>query len=127
MKKLIIAVVIVAILGGIGLYGGKVFGLLKNEVIVYTQAEPIVTTEKVDTLEVLVDEAQNAARAEIENTAKATQEKEATAAKAAYEAALAAAEAKRTEYIENELTKISDKVKADYIAEIEATITSPEY
>lgn len=127
MKKLIIAVVIVAILGGIGLYGGKVFGLLKNEVIVYTQAEPIVKTEKVDTLEVLVEEAQNAARAEIENTAKATQEKEATAAKAAYEAALAAAEAKRTEYIENELTKISDKVKADYIAEIEATITSPEY
>lgn len=127
MKKLIIAVVSVAILGGIGLYGGEVLGLLKNEVIVYKQSEPIVKTERVDNLDVLISEAQAAARPQIEGAAKATKEQEEAAAKAAYEAALAEAAAKHDKYIEDEMVKVADKVKEDYIAEIEATISSTEY
>lgn len=127
MKKLIIAVASVAILGGIGLYGGEVLGLLKNEVIVYKQSEPIVKTERVDNLDVLITEAQAAARPQIEGTAKATKEQEEATAKAAYEAALAAAATKHDKYIEDEMVKVADKVKEDYIAEIEATISSTEY
>jgi hypothetical protein len=105
MKKLIIAVAVVAILGGIGLYGGKVTGLLKNEVIVYRQAEPVVKTERVDNLDILIKEAQEEAKVRIE-----------TEAQKLYD-----------DYVREEMVKVSDKVKEDYIAEIEATISSTEY
>jgi hypothetical protein len=128
MKKLIIALSLVAILGGLGLYGGKVVEFFQNETIVINnKPETIIKTERVDNLEVLIKEAQDAAKGQIEAKAKATRDSEESAAKAAYEAALAAAEVKHDKYIVDEMVKVSDKVKEDYIAEIEATISSTEY
>jgi len=106
MKKLIIAVAIVAILGGLGLYGGKVAEFLKNETIVENNiTETIVKTERVDNLEVLIKEAQNEAKGRIEAEAQKLYD----------------------DYVNEEMTKVSDKVKEDYIAEIEATISTAAY
>ena len=128
MKKLIIVAAIAAIIGGLGLYGGKVVEFFKNETVyVNNQPETIVKTERVDNLDVLIKEAQEVARPTIEADAESTKVAEVEAAQAAYDAAVAAAEAKHDKYIVDELEKISDSVKEDYIAEIEATIKSPSY
>lgn len=106
MKKLIIALSVVAILGGLGLYGGKVVEFFKNEtVVVNNTPETIVKTERVDNLEVLIKEAQDEAKERIEAEAKKLYD----------------------EYVKEEMTKVSDKVKEDYIAEIEATISTASY
>lgn len=129
MKKLIIVAVVAAVVGGFGLYGGEVMEILKNETVAINNVTPetIVKTERVDNLDVLIEEAQDEARGGIESEAQKTQDEEVAAAKAKYEAEVAAAEAKHDQYIVDELVKISDKVKGDYIAEIEATITSQSY
>lgn len=127
MKKIII-VAIVAIVGGLGLYGGRVWeNLTGNTTYIRTEPETVIQTEKVDTLNVLIDEAQTEARPKIEEDAKKTKEAEVEAARLAYEEAVAKAEAKHDKYIVDELTKVSDKVKEDYITQIEATITSTTY
>lgn len=127
MKKLII-VAVIAIIGGLGLYGDKVMELFTQDVS-YVRPEPetVIKTERVDNLEVLIKEAQDEARPKIEEDAKTTKEKEVEAAKLAYEEAVKKAEEKHDKYIADQLTKVSDKVKGDYIAEIEATISSTEY
>lgn len=127
MKKLII-VAVIAIIGGLGLYGDKVTELFTQDVS-YVRPEPetVIKTERVDNLEVLIKEAQDEARPKIEEDAKTTKEKEVEAAKLAYEEAVKKAEEKHDKYIADQLTKVSDKVKGDYIAEIEATISSTEY
>ncbi len=129
MKKLIIVAVVAAVVGGFVLYGGEVVEILKNETVAINNVLPetIVKTERVDNLDVLIKEAQDEAKGGIESEAKKTQDEEVAAAKATYEAEVAAAEAKHNQYIVDELVKISDKVKGDYIAEIEATITSQSY
>jgi hypothetical protein len=118
MKKLIIVAIVAAIVGGLGLYGGKVWDFLKNESVVYVKetAEPIIQKEKVKELDSLIEEAQEQAQAEIE-----------TAAKAQYDKAVAEAKAASEKYIADENEKISNKVKEEYIAKIEETITSKEY
>lgn len=118
MKKLIIVAVAVAILGGFGLYGGKVTEFLKNETVVVNNNVPetVTKTERVDNLEVLIEEAQDEARTKIEADAEVAYEKE-----------VAEAKATQDKYIADELVKVSDKVKEDYIAEIEATISTASY
>lgn len=130
MKKLIIAAVVIvaAIVGGLGLYREEVLKFLKNEVIVVTsEPETIVKTERVDNLEVLIKEAQEEAQPTIEKEAQTVKENEVQLAQAAFDAAVEAAEAKHNKYITTQMAAVSDKVKEDYIAEIEATIEGTSY
>lgn len=118
MKKLIIVAIVAAIVGGFGLYGGKVLEFLKNETTVINNAVPetIVQEKKVKELDSLIEEAQEQAKAGIEAEAKAQ-----------YDKAVAEAKAASEKYVSDENEKISNKVKEDYISQIEATITSKEY
>lgn len=118
MKKLIIVAVAVAIVGGLGVYGGKLWDVIKNEPIVVNNLTPetIVKTERVNELEVRIEEAKEVALPDIEATAEAE-----------YQAAVEAAELAKTEYINDRLQEVTDKVKEEYIAEIEETIVSSDY
>jgi hypothetical protein len=117
MKKLILVVVAAATIGGLGLYGGKVTGLLNNDVV-YTAPERIVETQTIveKELDVRIKEAHDAAQPTIEAEAKAM-----------YDKAVAEAKAASEKFTQDEYDAVSDKVKADYIAEIEATIKDPAY
>lgn len=124
MKKNIVLIVGVATIAFLVVTYSSSFTTITVE---NTKPETIVKTERVDNLEVLIKEAQEEARGGIESSAETTKENEIAAAKAEYEAKVTAAEAKHDTFIVNELTKVSDKVKEDYIAEIEATISSESY
>ena len=92
----------------VGILGGITYGLLneRSEVVVQNVQKEIVTEEVVvDVLQKRIEDAQNAARPEIEAEAMK-----------AYENAVQA-----------ELQSIEDKVKMEYITELEETIESPEY
>lgn len=100
----------IAILGGIAIMIGVIgWGYLMTpstmEVERFAEPEVIVKTEIKDSLEERIKEAQDEARSSVEAKAQA-----------AYEAVL-----------QDEMNAIADSVKTDYIAEIEATITSEHY
>lgn len=116
MKKLAIVVLLIAAVAG----GGLALGLFPNEVEYKSQnevpAEPEVEIQRVNELNERIEAAQAEARGGIEAEAQA-----------AYEQTMKEAEVARDKFIDDGLTAVSDKVKEDYIAEIEATIKSPSY
>jgi len=131
MKKLIVAVILAAIIGGIVANRDKVSDLFSTTYVaenIATQESEVITERVVEKeLDVRIEEALERELPAIEDeAARMLAEAEATA-KAEYEAALAAAASTSQEYITDETTKVTDKVKEDYIAEIEETITSPSY
>lgn len=85
---------------------GVKFDMFNNDVVVVKE-EPqvIVEVEQVDSLEVLIKEAQEEAKEGIE-----------TDAQTAYDAVY-----------EDKMREVSDSIKAEYIAKIEATISSESY
>ena len=99
MKKLIIA------LGIVGLMGAALELAYNTDVEVINQTETIIEVQTVDSLEDRIKTAQEAKMSEIE----------------------ASAQAAYNELMAKELKRIEDKVKAEYIEEIEATITSVDY
>ena len=104
MKK-IITVAGIALVVGLAAFSTVFYSedyVVTNERIVATTTEVVVEVKELD---VRIEEAQEAARAEVE--AKAS---------AAYKAVL-----------EEEMTAISDRVKQEYVAEIEATISAESY
>lgn len=118
MKKIIFTIVVIILVGGLGYWLGMANDFLEKEygTMTFTQPEPEVRVEKIEELEVRIENALNAALPEIE-----------TQATAMYEKAVAEAEAAKNKFIESEKTKVTDKAKEDYIAEIEATISSEGY
>lgn len=128
MKKLIIAVVIVATIGGLGLYGGKVIEFFDTETVyIRGEAEKVIEVERVNELEVRVEEAVKSALPAIESEAKEKREKAEREAETIYQAKLAEIASTTQKFIETERKEVEDKVKAEYIAEIEATISSEAY
>lgn len=128
MKKIIALVVVVA---GLGVYGGIHFGFFENWGTVTATneqpQEPEVVVDRYERLTELIDEAVSAARPTLEAEAKEQYEADAAEAKAAYEAALAAAASSSQKHIDDGITAVEDKVKTEYITEIEATISSEDY
>jgi len=117
MNKLIIAAVGVAIVGVGVVFQGEVRDFFNNTVTVQNlKPEVLIQKERVNELEVRLEEAEAEARGGIEAEALAT-----------YENAVAAAEALRQKSVADALVKVADKVKEDYIAEIEDSIVSPSY
>ena len=106
MKKTLLWVGIVVAMSFAVLNWDSISSVLKNEEV-YTNPKPetVVKTETVEVLEVRIKDAQDAARERIESEAQAIYDK----------------------HVEEEMTKVSDQVKEEYIAEIEATISSDEY
>lgn len=128
MKKLIIAVIGVATIGGLGLYGGKVIEFFNTEtVFVRGEVEKVIEVERVNELDVRVEEAVKSAMPAIEGEAKEKREKAEQEAETIYQAKLAEIASTTQKYIETERKEVEDKVKAEYIAEIEATISSEGY
>lgn len=128
MKKLIIAVVVVATIGGLGLYGGKVVDFLKTETVyIRGEVEKVIEVEQVNELDNRVQTAVEASLPAIESEAKAKREKAEAEAEAVYKSKLAEIASTSKKFIETEVKKVEDKVKTDYIAEIEATIASEAY
>lgn len=107
MKKTLLWVGIVVAMSFAVLNWDSISSVLKNEEVVYSKPEPetVVKTETVEVLEVRIKNAQDEARERIESEAQALYD----------------------EYVEEEMTKVSDQVKEEYIAEIEATISSAAY
>lgn len=118
MKKLIIGAVVVAIVGGLGVYGGKLWEIVKNEPFVAENLVPetIIKTERVNELDARIEEAKELALPDIEAIAEAE-----------FQEAIQAAELAREKYVSDRLQEVTDGVKEDYIAEIEETIVSTEY
>jgi len=117
MKRLIVGLVGIAIVC-VGVVNREPITKFFNNTtyVENVKVETIVETERVNELDVRLEEAASAAMADIE--AKATAE---------YDIAVLVAENAKARFIANELKKVSDKVKGDYIAEIEATIVSSSY
>lgn len=103
MKSIIIIAGFAILVGGAAL--SSIF--VGDEIVVKNEREVITNTEVVEVkeLEVRIEEAQQAARADIEAKAQT-----------AYDAV-----------VDEEMTAIADRVKKEYITEIEATISSEEY
>jgi hypothetical protein len=117
MYKLIIAIVGVAIVSVGVVHEESIADFFDNTVTVQNlKPETIIQKERVNELDVRLAEAEAEARGGIEAEALAK-----------YEVAVAAAEDQRQKSVAKELKKVEDKVKGDYIAEIEATIESPSY
>lgn len=130
MKKIILAALVIgALVGGTGLYGGTVLEFFTGttEYVREHVPETIVDIQTVNELDVRVEEAREAARPTIEAEAKAMQDEAEAKAKAAYEAALAEAASTSEKYVTDHLKEVEDKVKTDYITEIEKTISSEDY
>lgn len=106
MKKTLLWVGIVVAMSFAVLNWDSISSVLKNEeVYINPKPETVVKTETVEVLEVRIKNAQDEARERIESEAQAIYDK----------------------HVEEEMTKVSDQVKEEYIAEIEATISSDEY
>ena len=128
MKKLIIAVIGVATIGGLGLYGGKVIEFFNTDTVyIRGEAEKVIEVERVNELDVRVEEAVKSAMPAIEDEAKEREDKARLEAEEIFQAKLAEISSTTQKYIETERKEVEDKVKADYIAEIEATISSEGY
>ena len=104
-RKLIVATVAVAVVGGTWLYLGgidKVADFLKNEEVVYQRAEVIVEKEQVDKFQARVDAAIEEAMPEIERKAQA-----------AYD-----------QVVEEEKEKVVDAVVEARIEELEGSLSN---
>lgn len=130
MKKIILAAVFIGLLvGGTGLYGGKVLEVFNTstEYVAERVPETIVKVERVPELDARVEEAVTAARPSIEAEAKEMRDAAEAKAKAAYDAAMAQAASTSEKYIADQVKEVEDQVKTDYITEIEKTISSEDY
>ena len=120
MKKLMLIILGIALVGGGVYWLGMANDFLEKNygttTIYNAPTEPEVRIEKFEELDVRIEDAIETALPAIE-----------TEAKNQYEKAVAEAKAAHDKYIADEKVKVTDKVKEDYIAEIEATITTPTY
>lgn len=114
---------------GTWLYGGNIAQYFDNtiEVTSPNRPEPEVKVERVNELDARIEDALAEALPDIEAEAQRMLQEAEAEAKATYEAALAAAASTSQKYIADEKTEVQDSVKAEYIAEIEETISSAEY
>ena len=97
--KLSIAWIVIVI---IGVIGGILYFVPSTQTVLNERVVEVEKVVEVPTLDKRIEDAQNEARSDIE--AKAQE---------AYNA-----------FVEKEMTRIADEVKAEYIAEIEATISA---
>jgi LPS O-antigen subunit length determinant protein (WzzB/FepE family) len=106
IKRLILSMKTITVLGGIVIVAlGILYTVPWTQEYVAERIVEVPTVETVDVLEVRIKEAQNGAQAS--TTAKAQE---------AYD-----------KVFKTEMKRIEDEVKADYIAEIEKTISDPSY
>jgi len=106
MKKFILTLALGSLLAGtMGILVIQRDILFSNDVEVIKDIETVYQVEKVDSLEIRIKEAQEEAREAIE-----------TKAQTAYEA-----------IITDEMTAVADRVKVEYITEIEETISDEGY
>jgi 1,2-phenylacetyl-CoA epoxidase catalytic subunit len=124
MSKLVNYTLLVGAVG-IGLW--IFFATSEVSVTNETKTETVIETQRVNELEEKIKEAVAGSTPAIE--AKAQADYDATVAKAqeAFDSALAKSETAKTEAIANGIKAVEDKVKIDYIKEVEKTISDAGY
>jgi len=123
MSKLNITLLAGAV--GIGLW--IFFATSEVSVVNETKTETVIETQRVNELDEKVKEAIASSTPAIEAKAQADYDAKVTKLKAEYELALDKASTSKKEKVESEIKAVEDKVKIDYIKEVEKTISDAGY
>jgi predicted RNase H-related nuclease YkuK (DUF458 family) len=124
MSKLINITLLVGAVG-IGLW--IFFATSEVSVVNETKTETVIETQRVNELDEKVKEAIASSTPAIEAKAQADYDAKVTKLKAEYELALDKASTSKKEKVESEIKAVEDKVKIDYIKEVEKTISDAGY